>query len=105
MADRRSFRVALETPEGFRFFYCGEDEHIWDVAAANEIALPAICQQGRCLTCAGRLLEGTLEHDHADSYFAEDQAEGFVLLYRTMPRSGERIRTHQACEMRNHRIA
>lgn len=105
MADRRSFRVALETPEGLRFFYCGEDQHIWDVAAANEIALPAICQQGRCLTCAGRLLEGTIEHDHADAYFAEDEAEGFVLLCRAMPRSEVCIRTHQEWQMRNHRIA
>ena len=105
MTARRSFRVALETPEGLRCFYCGEDEHIWDVAAANGIALPAICHQGRCLTCAGRLLEGTIEHDHADAYFSEDRTEGFVLLCRAMPRSEVYIRTHQEWQMRSHRIA
>jgi len=105
MAKRRSFRVALETPEGFRRFDCGEDEHIWDAAAANGIVLPAICHQGRCLTCAGRLLEGTVEHDHPDAYFAEDELEGFVLLCLAMPQSEVRIRTHQEWEMRTHRLA
>lgn len=95
----------LETPEGFRCFDCGEEEHIWDAAASNGIVLPAICHQGRCLTCAGRLLEGTVEHDHPDAYFAEDEGEGFILLCRAMPRSEVHIRTHQESEMRNYRIA
>jgi ferredoxin len=50
-------------------FDCSEDEHIWDAADDDDgIALPAICHQGRCLTCAGRLLEGMVEHDHPDAY-------------------------------------
>ena len=105
MAEQRIFRVVLETPEGFRRFYCGEGQHIWDIAAANEIILPAICHQGRCLTCAGRLLHGTVVHDHPDVYFAEDEAEGFILLCRAMPQSEVHIRTHQEWDMRNHRIA
>jgi ferredoxin len=105
MAGRRVHRVALETPEGTRTFECGEDEHIWDAAATQGIDLPAICHQGRCLTCAGRLLEGKVEHDHPDSYFAEDEAAGYVLLCRAMPRSAVRIRTHEEWEMREHRLA
>jgi ferredoxin len=105
MAKPRSFRVELETPEGFRHFDCDEDEHIWDAAAANKIFLPAICHQGRCLTCAGRLLDGNVEHDHPDAYFPEDKAEGFILLCLAMPQTEVRIRTHQEWEMRNHRLA
>jgi ferredoxin len=105
MAGERSFRVALETPEGFRSFDCDEGQHIWNAAAANGISLPAICHQGRCLTCAGRLLEGRVEHDHPDTYFEADEAEGFILLCRAMPQSDVRIQTHQEWEMRNHRIA
>jgi ferredoxin len=105
MTNERSFRVVLETPEGSRSIDCGEDEHIWDAAAANGIVLPAICHQGRCLTCAGRLLEGSVEHDHPDAYFAEDQAEGYILLCRAMPRSDQRVLTHQEWQMREHRIA
>jgi ferredoxin len=105
MAETRSFRVILETPEGLRSFICGENEHLWDAAAANDIILPAICHQGRCLTCAGLLLEGAVDHDHPDSYFAEDEVAGYLLLCRAVPRSNLRIRTHQEWQMRAHRIA
>jgi ferredoxin len=105
MADRRVRRVGLETPVGICVFDCGEDEHIWDVAAANGIALPAICHHGRCLTCAGRLLEGRVEHDHPDAYFPEDERGGYVLLCCAMPRGEVLIRTHEEWEMREHRLA
>jgi ferredoxin len=75
MTQERSFRVVLETPEGIGSFDCSEEEYIWDASAANGIVLPAICHQGRCLSCAGRLLEGTVEQDNVDAYFAEDKAE------------------------------
>ncbi len=104
MTVERDFRVTLETPDGLRSFDCGKSEYIWDAAAANGIILPAICRQGRCLTCAGRLLKGIVEHDHADT-FAEDEAAGYILLCRAMPRSDLHIRTHQEWEMREHRIA
>lgn len=105
MTQKRSFPVELETPGGIRHFDCGEDEHIWDAAAAHEINLPAICHQGRCLTCAGRLIEGVVEHETPDAYFPQDRAAGFVLLCRALPRSAVLIRTHQEWEMRKHRIA
>ncbi|MGA2888110.1 MAG: 2Fe-2S iron-sulfur cluster-binding protein [Terracidiphilus sp.] len=97
--------MELDTPDGRRSFDCGEGEHIWNAAHTDSVLLPAICHQGRCLTCSGRLLEGTVEHDHPDAYFPEDEAESYVLLCRAMPRSEVRIRTHQEWEMRNHRIA
>lgn len=105
MTGRQVQQVALETPEGTLAIECGEDEHIWDGAARQGILLPAICHQGRCLTCAGRLLEGSVEHDDPASYFAEDEAAGFVLLCRAIPQSEVRIRTHQEWEMREHRLA
>ncbi len=101
----RNFRVVLETPEGLRSFACGDREHIWNAAEANGVTLPSICHQGRCLTCAGLLLEGKVEHDHPDVYFAEDKIAGYVLLCRAMPRSDVRIRTHQEWEMRAYRVA
>lgn len=105
MTEEQSFRVVLETPEGLRAIDCGANEYILDAAADRGIELPVICRQGRCLTCAGRLLEGIVEHDHPDSYFPEDQAAGFILLCRAMPRSKLRILTHQEWEMRAHRLA
>jgi ferredoxin len=105
MTSERSFRVTLETPEGLRSFDCASHEHIWDAAAANGIVLPAMCHHGRCLTCAGRLLSGSVDHDHPDAYFAEDKAQGYILLCRAMPRGELRILTHQEWQMREHRLA
>ena len=105
MKTERSYLVVLETPDGIHSFDCDADEYILNAAASEGIDLPVICRQGRCLTCAGRLLEGAVEQDHPDSYFAEDEAVGFVLLCRAMPRSEVRILTHQEWEMRAHRLA
>jgi ferredoxin len=95
--------VVLETPEGEKSFYCNQDEFIWDAAARNGIALPAICHQGRCLTCAGSLLAGAVDQTSSVSYFAEDRDAGFVLLCTAKPLSDLRIRTHQQWSMRRHR--
>ncbi len=105
MPEERKFQIVLETPEGLRSLDCGENQHIWDAAALQSISLPAICHQGRCLTCAGKLLEGAVEHDHPDAYFPQDREAGFILLCRAQPRSDLRIRTHQADAMRAHRLA
>jgi ferredoxin len=102
---KRSFRVVLETPQGLRSFDCGEREYVWDAAARNGILLPAICHQGRCLTCAGKLLEGVVDESDAAAYFPEDRAAKFVLLCRGKPRSDLRILTHQQWAMRAHRVA
>ncbi|HZR33152.1 MAG TPA: 2Fe-2S iron-sulfur cluster-binding protein [Terriglobales bacterium] len=98
------FKVTLITPEGERTITVGSEEHIWDAANAVGIKLPALCHQGRCLTCAGRLEDGG-EVDQSDSvsYFPEDRQSGFVLLCTAKPRSDLRIRTHQQAEMREFR--
>lgn len=84
---------------------CGGDEYVWDAAARHGVRLPSICRQGRCLTCAGKLLCGKVDQSHADTYFPEDEAEGFVLLCRALPLSDLRIRTHCQLVMREHRLA
>lgn len=97
--------MILETPDGERTLVCGGGEYIWDAAARTGLQLPAICHQGRCLTCAGRLVEGEVDQRDADTYFPEDRAAGFVLLCRAKPLSDVRIVTHQQWEMRKHRVA
>lgn len=105
MGDRKCYVITLETPEGERSFTSGRDEFIWNAAACNGIILPAICHQGRCLTCAGRLLSGSVDQSRADAYFSADKEAGFVLLCTATPRSDVRILTHQQWEMREHRRA
>jgi len=93
----------LETPDGERTFRCDRNEFLWNAAARNSISLPAICHQGRCLTCAGLLLNGTVDQTSANSYFPPDQAAGFVLLCTAKPTSDLRIHTHEQTRMRQHR--
>ncbi len=95
--------VTLETPDGERCFTCNENEFLWNAAARNGITLPSICHQGRCLTCAGRLLGGEVDQTSSVAYFPEDKQAGFVLLCTGRPRSDVRIRTHQQWNMREYR--
>ncbi|HYL12091.1 MAG TPA: 2Fe-2S iron-sulfur cluster-binding protein [Terriglobales bacterium] len=102
--DPTTFEVTLVTPGGEHTIQVGSNGHIWDAAQAAGIRLPALCHQGRCLTCAGRLLNGG-EVDQSDSvsYYPQDREAGFVLLCTGKPRSPLRILTHQQNEMRRHR--
>jgi len=103
---QRECSVTLVTPTGERTIRVPADEHIWDAAARAGIKLPALCHQGYCLTCAGRL-EGGGEVDQSDSvqYFAQDREAGYVLLCTGRPCSDLRIRTHLQYEMRKFRKA
>ena len=103
MAGR--FTVTLETRDGPRSFECGADEFIWDAAARAGIHLPAICHQGRCLTCAGLLLSGEVDQSVSASFFPQDKQAGFVLLCTGRPRSNLVIIPEQQDEMRKHRRA
>jgi ferredoxin len=95
-----SHLIVLETPEGEKSFRTGSDETIWDAAYAAGITLPAVCHQGSCLTCAGRLIgEGKFDHSRARANYPEDIAAGFVLVCCSIPLTDLRIRTHQQAEM------
>jgi ferredoxin len=98
-----SFRVELRSPDGVRIIYCGQDEFIWNAAARFGIKLPAICHQGRCLTCAARLIEGDVDQSAAVSYFQADRDAGFILLCTARPRSDVVCETHQQWAMRAYR--
>ena len=104
MPDDSTFSVSLLLPSGERTISVRSDEHIWDAAFAQGIVLPALCHQGRCLTCAAKL-EGAGEVNQSDSvdYYPEDREAGFVLLCTGKPRSPLRILTHQAAQMRTFR--
>jgi ferredoxin len=98
------FRVHLVTPFGEFEVSADPNQHLWDVAQMASISLPAICHQGRCLTCAGQLLEpGEFDSSDARSYFPQDREAGFILLCTAKARSDLRIRTHMQTEMRAHR--
>jgi ferredoxin len=101
-----SYRIELQTPDMEYVISAAADQNIWDAAQKNGIALPAICHQGRCLTCAGRLIgAGEVDQTAAESYLPQDQDAGFVLLCTAKPRSNLRVITHAEEEMRRFRLA
>jgi len=101
----KSSNVTLLTPQGKRSIRVAADQHIWDAAFEQGVELPALCHQGWCLTCAGRI-EGPGEVDQSDSlaFFPQDRNAGFALLCTGRPRSDLTVRTDQALEMRKHRL-
>lgn len=107
MSPVLTHRIKLHLRDGsIRQLEIREDQHIWDAAYAAGIELPSICHQGRCLTCAGRLLgPGDFDATDALAYFPEDRAAGFILLCTACPRSHLEIQTHQQFVMRQHRRA
>jgi len=103
--SRDFFRVTLHTPFGVRTLSAGRNEHLWDAAQAAGVILPAICHQGRCLSCAGQLEKpGEFDPGDAETYFQQDRQAGFILLCTAKPRSDLYIRTHVESEMRVHRV-
>jgi ferredoxin len=102
--SRPAFTVTLVLPREERTIKVRPDQHLWDAALAAGIKLPALCHQGRCLTCAGRLVDdGVVDQSDSVSYYPQDQAAGFVLLCTGKPRSALRILTNQAEQMRVYR--
>ncbi len=102
--QRKLFTVTLQLPNDERTIQVAEAEHIWDAAFRQGIELPALCHQGWCLTCAGRLDQGEVDQKDSLVFLPEDREAGFVLLCTGRACSDLTIRTHQATEMRKHRL-
>lgn len=98
------FPVVLVLPDNKEVrIEVGAEQHIWDAAAAAGVDLPALCHQGYCLTCAGRLECGEVDQSDSLVYYPQDREAGFVLPCTGKPRARLRIRTHQASAMRKFR--
>lgn len=93
----------LEAAGESRTIEVREDEAILAAARRAGLWLSADCQQGWCITCGARLLEGEVDHGDAKRYYPEDEAENFVLTCVARPRADCVIAVEQYDELLRHR--
>ncbi|MCQ0091093.1 2Fe-2S iron-sulfur cluster-binding protein [Roseovarius sp. M141] len=80
----RKHKVTFRNRDGLSF-YVGEDEAIIDVVEAAGYVLPIACRYGGCITCAAKLISGSVRQPKGTALNKRQASEGYVLLCVARP--------------------
>ena len=64
----------------------GEEEAILDAAEREGFTWPVACRYGGCITCAGRLLSGSVRQPKGTALNRRQSQAGYVLLCVARPK-------------------
>lgn len=71
---------------GGRTLSVSETENIADVCEAAGIAVPIACRYGGCITCAGRLVSGSVRQPKGTALNKRQSQAGYILMCVAQPK-------------------
>lgn len=83
---KSSFKITLANREK-QVIDCSVDEPIYDACERAGIQLPIACAYGGCITCAAKLLDGSVRQPGGTAINKRQSKAGYVLLCVARPKS------------------